>query len=62
MKIRKPCTTATMWSSGKITCTGARRYIVRMFLLILEINLLLIKIVNQMLIKLHDVIVEFYKN
>ena len=26
MKIRKPSTTATIWSSGKITCTGAKRY------------------------------------
>lgn len=23
MKLRKPYTTASMWSSGKITCTGA---------------------------------------
>jgi TATA-box binding protein (TBP) (component of TFIID and TFIIIB) len=28
MKIRKPRTTATMWSSGKITCTGAKRYFI----------------------------------
>ena len=24
MKLRKPYTTATMWSSGKITCAGAK--------------------------------------
>lgn len=23
MKIRRPCTTASIWSSGKVTCTGA---------------------------------------
>ena len=23
MKLRRPYTTASMWSSGKITCTGA---------------------------------------
>lgn len=26
MKIRRPYTTATIWSSGKIVCTGATRY------------------------------------
>ncbi len=27
MKLRKPEVTANIWSSGKITCTGAKSYV-----------------------------------
>ncbi len=26
MKLRKPSVTASIWTNGKVTCTGSRRY------------------------------------
>lgn len=46
MKIRNPTTTANIWSSGKITCTGAKRF--GLYLLII-IFLSLIESIKQRL-------------